>query len=101
MIQWSLLNVIIQGIAGFAGAHAAATAVHDHKFGFIGHSLAGMAAGLLSGCFLQVTAMTVVTGSGSENLVSMPETIAIQLLCGAGVGAIAMIAVGILKKGWP
>ncbi len=57
-------NLIVQTLAGFAGAHCA---LHDLRFGAIGHSLVGLVAGALSGYFLQVQALTVVTGSGSTN----------------------------------
>jgi uncharacterized membrane protein YeaQ/YmgE (transglycosylase-associated protein family) len=59
--------VAVQAVAGFFGAHAAASAAHEHRFGFIGHSITGLIGGALSGAFLQQTAVTIVTGSGSEN----------------------------------
>jgi hypothetical protein len=36
-------------IAGFAGAHFAAPALHEHRFGWLGHSLVGLIAGALGG----------------------------------------------------
>src|ERR1700736_5990186 len=59
--------LIVQVVAGFAGAHFAATALHDHSFGWLGHSLVGLIAGALSGYALQTIMLTVVTGSGSTN----------------------------------
>jgi hypothetical protein len=48
-MEWTTTNLIVQTLAGFAGAHCAAAALHDHRFGAIGHSLVGLIAGALSG----------------------------------------------------
>jgi hypothetical protein len=50
-MEWTTTNLIVQTLAGFAGAHCAAAALHDHRFGAIGHSLVGLIAGALSGTF--------------------------------------------------
>jgi hypothetical protein len=96
-MDWTT-NLIVQIVAGFAGAHFAATALHEHGFGWIGHSLVGLIAGALSGYFLQTMALTVVTGSGSVNEPRVAEVAAIETLTGAVVGAIAMPAIGFLIK---
>jgi len=50
-MTWTVTNLIIQIIAGIAGGHAAAAAVHDHKFGALGHTIAGAAGGAVAvGC---------------------------------------------------
>jgi hypothetical protein len=95
---WSATYLILQTIAGLAGAHFAAVALHDHRFGWLGHSLVGMIAGALSGYLLQTIALTVVTGSGSMNEVRAADAAVIQILTGGVVGAIAMAAVGFLAK---
>ncbi|HXA67868.1 MAG TPA: hypothetical protein VNV82_22095 [Bryobacteraceae bacterium] len=41
-------GLIVEIVAGFAGAHFAATALHEHRFGWLGHSLVGSIAGALS-----------------------------------------------------
>jgi hypothetical protein len=61
-----LWGLAVQTIAGFFGAHAAASAAHEHRFGFIGTTSRGWS-GALSGAFLQEAAVTLVTGSGSLN----------------------------------
>ncbi|MBR1215231.1 hypothetical protein [Bradyrhizobium sp. JYMT SZCCT0180] len=93
-MAWTVTNLIVQIIAGLAGAHIAAAAAHEHRFGFWGHSLVGLMSGALGGSLLQVYAMTVVTGSGSLNVPTNAETIAIQSLTGATLGCLAMLAVG-------
>lgn len=94
-MDWTT-NLIVQIVAGFAGAHLAATALHEHRFGWVGHSLVGLIVGALSGYFLQAIAITVVTGSGSFNEPRVSEVAVIEGLTGAVAGAIAMAAVGFI-----
>lgn len=94
-MDWTA-NFIVQILAGFAGAHFAATALHEHRFGWVGHSLVGLITGALSGYFLQTIVLTVVTGSGSLNEPRVAEVAVIEALTGAVVGGIAMVAVGFL-----
>ena len=91
-------GLIVQTVAGFLGAHAAASAVHEHRFGFIGHSLAGLVGGALSGAFLQDAAINIVTGSGSQNPSTPAEIAVTHLLAGAVAGGILMLAIGFLKS---
>jgi hypothetical protein len=95
-MSWTLANLVIQIVAGLVGAHLAAVAGHEHRFGFWGHSLVGLASGGLSGLFLQTYAVTVVTGNGSLNVPRSAEVFAIEALTGAVVGGIAMFAVGFI-----
>jgi hypothetical protein len=97
--MWTFWGLAVQIVAGFLGAHAAAGASHEHGFGFVGHSLAGLVGGALSGAFLQTAAITVVTGSGSLNSEVAVDTAVIHVITGAVAGAIAMFAVAIVKKG--
>jgi hypothetical protein len=97
--MWTYWGFALQIVAGFFGAHAAAGVSHDHRVGFIGHSLAGLVGGLLSGAFLQSTAITILNGGGSENPSTAAEIAFIHVLTGGVVGAIAMFAVSIFRKG--
>ena len=97
--MWTVWGFVVQVVAGFVGAHAAASVGEEHRFGFIGHSLAGLAGGALSGAFLQSAATLILNGSGSENSSSTVEIAFIHALTGAVAGAIAMFAVAIVKKG--
>jgi hypothetical protein len=36
-MEWTATNLIVQTLAGFAGAHCAAAALHDHRFGGVRH----------------------------------------------------------------
>ena len=95
-MTWTLTNVIIQLVMGVLGAHAAATAVHEHHFGFIGHTLTGAIAGALSGYFLQQLAVTVVTASGSLNEVGAVDNFILQGLAGAASGGCLMLVIGLI-----
>ncbi len=95
--EWTVTNLLIQILAGIAGAHAAAIASHEHRFGFIGHSVAGLLAGAFSGFFFQVLAMTVVSGGGNTMPVSRVEAVIIQVMTGAAAGAIVMFVIGFVR----
>lgn len=97
-VDWTTA-LIVQVVAGFAGAHFAATALHEHRFGWIGHSLVGLIAGALSGWLLQTIVLTVVTGSGSMNELRSVEAVVIEAMTGAVMGAIAMAGVGLAVHG--
>jgi hypothetical protein len=98
-MEWTITNLILQTVGGLAGAHFAATALHDHRFGMLGHSLVGLLAGALSGYFIQLLVLTVVTGSGSLNEPRNLDIFVIEGLTGMVVGGIAMAAVGMLLQG--
>ena len=97
-MSWTHWGLIVQTIAGFVGGHAAASAAHEHRFGFIGHSITGLVGGALSGAFLQEAAVTMVTASGSQNQATIVELAVIHALTGAVAGAILTFAVGFVKK---
>jgi uncharacterized membrane protein YeaQ/YmgE (transglycosylase-associated protein family) len=96
--MWTFWGLAVQIVAGFLGAHAAAVVSHEHRFGFVGHSLAGLVGGALSGSFLQTAAITVVTANGSHNAEVAADTAAIHVMAVAVAGAIAMLAVAMFKK---
>ena len=95
-MTWTLSNFLIQLISGVLGAHAAATALHEHHFGFIGHTLAGIAGGALGGFFLQQLAVTMVTASGALNAPTALENFILQALSGAGSGGCVMLVTGLI-----
>ena len=88
---WTSTNLVIQMVAGVLGAHFVATAAHEHGFGFIGHTIAGLIAGALSGYFLQKLAVTVVTASGSLNDVDAANNAVLQGLTGLTAGGCLML----------
>ena len=38
---WTSTNLVIQIVTGVLGAHFAASAAHEHGFGFFGHTIVG------------------------------------------------------------
>ena len=96
-MDWTT-NLAVQIVAGLAGAHCAAAALHEHRFGWIRHSLVGLIAGGFSGYLLQTIVLKVVTGSGSLNELRAVDAVIIEALTGTVVGAIAMAAVGFVVK---
>jgi hypothetical protein len=97
-MEWTFTNLIIQIVAGLIGSHLASAVVHEHRFGFWGHSLVGVVTGGLGGLFLQKYASTVVTANGSLNEPTQFQIFASQVLTGAVIGAIAMMATGFIIK---
>jgi hypothetical protein len=97
--MWTFWGLAVQIIAGFCGAHAAASVSHDHRFGFIGHSLTGLLGGALSGTVFQSAAVTILNGGGAENPSTPAEIAFIHVLTGGVAGAIAMFAVAIVLEG--
>jgi hypothetical protein len=95
-MTWTLWGLAVQAVAGFFGAHAAASVAHEHRFGFIGHSITGLVGGALSGTFLQEAAITIVTGSGSQNPSTAAEVAVTHAITGAVAGGILTLAVGFL-----
>jgi hypothetical protein len=99
VIVWTAGNMLIQTVAGILGAHGAAIAAHEHRFGFIGHTVTGALAGAASGYFLQTLAVTMVTASGSMNEPTAVENAALQSLTGLVVGACCMMGVALVRIG--
>ena len=95
--DWTLTNFAIQAISGFAGAHGAAAAAHEHRFGFLGHSIVGLMAGALSDYFLQQLAATTVFGADQVMPANAVESTLVQVLTGAVSGGIAMMVVGLIS----
>jgi hypothetical protein len=97
-MTWSITNWVIEIIGGIIGANAAAFAVKEHSFGVLGQTVAGAVGGGLSGYFLQILAVTMVTGADTLNEPRFAEQIILQGLTGAVAGGVAMLLFGIVKQ---
>jgi len=95
-MTWYLTNLFVQMIAGMIGAQIVSVIAHEHRIGLLWQSLVGLIAGAFSGYFLQTVATTMVTASGNLNEVRFGENLVIQILTGAGVGAVAALIVGLV-----
>jgi hypothetical protein len=94
--EWTTLNLVIQAI-DILGAHLAALVAHEYRFGFIGHSLVGLIASVLSGCFLQRIIVMTVYGTGDAMPLTVLEAGIYQTVAGLALGGMAMLAVGLLR----
>ena len=89
-------HFIIQIVAGIAGGHAAAAAVHDHQFGALGHTIAGAAGGAFTGLLFQsVVASVEASMFGNPSAL---ELVVGDAIVGAVAGAITTLLVGLFKK---
>jgi hypothetical protein len=53
-MEWTLVNLIVQTVAGLVGSNVASAVAHEHRFGFWGrHSLVRVVSGRLGGLVLQ------------------------------------------------
>jgi hypothetical protein len=96
-MTWTVTNLLIELIAGILGGNVAALLSHEHSFGVFGHSMAGAAAGGVSGYFLQTFAGTVLNGGGAANVPDPVTQVILQSLTGFAAGAILTLIVGFIK----
>jgi uncharacterized membrane protein YeaQ/YmgE (transglycosylase-associated protein family) len=96
-VEWTVTNLIIEVIAGWIGGLAAAAAVDEHSFGFIGHSVTGLIGGALSGYFLQTAVGTMVDSTGVANAPEPVSQAILQALGGLVAGAALTFVVGFIK----
>jgi hypothetical protein len=96
-MTWTVTNLLIEIIAGIAGAHIAAVAASEHSFGRLGHSIVGVIGGGFSGYFLQTSAAVTVNTNGTFNEPRLFAQVVVHSLAGATVGGILMLIVGFLK----
>jgi uncharacterized membrane protein YeaQ/YmgE (transglycosylase-associated protein family) len=94
---WTTTNLIIQIITGSIGGHVAANATKEHSFGALGHTVAGLAGGAISGYFFQTLAGTVVDSTGVANQSDAVTDWMLQGLAGLVAGASVTLIVGLIK----
>jgi uncharacterized membrane protein YeaQ/YmgE (transglycosylase-associated protein family) len=99
MVTWTIANLVIQFVAGIIGGNAAAVLAKEHSFGALGHTMAGVVGGLLSGYFLQTLAGRVVNETGAANVPYPVTQWILQSLCGLVSGAILVLIVGLVRHG--
>jgi len=64
----TLINVIIQMIAGVVGGHAVGATLKDYTLGMIGNTIAGSIGGAIGGQFLQEMAPAMAGVASGSNL---------------------------------
>jgi hypothetical protein len=89
-MNWTATEVLIEIVAGIAGAHIAAVAASHYSFGRFAHAVTGAIGGAFSGC---VFLMVAAAFDGAR----LFEQMAAHILAGATAGGILMLIVGFLK----
>ena len=91
----TIVNLIIQLIAGIAGGHGAGNALKDYNLGPLGNTIAGAIGGVGGGQLLQVL-MPALAGAAGGNL--DVGSIVGQLVGGGAGGAILTVVAGLVKN---
>ena len=65
-MTWTVTNLLIEIIAGIAGAHFVAVAANDYSFGSLGHCGVGAMGGGFVGYFIPSIAAAIVTTNVSS-----------------------------------
>jgi hypothetical protein len=88
-MTWTLINFLIEKIAGIVRGHAIAAAAKEQSFGALGHSVTGALGGAFSGYFLRTLAATVADSTGEINRhADQVKKWFIQAMAGLAAGAI-------------
>ena len=94
----TLLNAIVQTIAGLVGGVAAAAAVKEHSLGLVLNLLLGALGGGFGGFILQAAIPSMVNGSGEPNLGGSPaDDLAIRVLAGFICGGMLVLIFCVLR----
>jgi uncharacterized membrane protein YeaQ/YmgE (transglycosylase-associated protein family) len=91
----TLVNLIIQLVAGIIGGNAAGASLKDYNLGTLGNTIAGAIGGAGGGQILQalIPALAGATGGGLD-----VGSIVGQLVGGGASGAILTVIAGLVKN---
>ena len=90
----TIVNLIIQLIAGVVGGNAAGAALKDYNLGNLGNTIAGAIGGVGGGQILQVLIPAIANAAGGG---VDPGAIVGQIVGGGAGGAILTIIAGLVK----
>jgi hypothetical protein len=97
-VHSTLLNAIVQTIAGLLGGVAVSAAVREHSLGLLLDILLGALGGGLGGFILQAAIPSMVNGSGEANLGgSHADDLAIGVLAGFISGGLLVLIFSVLR----
>jgi hypothetical protein len=89
----TLINLVIQLVAGLIGGNAAGAALKDYDLGKLGNSIAGALGGIGGGQILQA-AIPALAATGGADIGALLG----QAVGGGVAGAIVTLIVGVVKN---
>ena len=89
----TLINLIIQIIAGVVGGHAAGAALKNYTLGAIGNTIAGAIGGAVSGQLLQGSVPALASAASNVDIGALVG----QVISGGVGGAILAVLAGATK----
>jgi|SRR5262249_22644966 len=92
----TIVNLIIQLVAGVVGGNAAGAAMKDYNLGNIGNTIAGAIGGVGGGQILQALIPAIASAAGGGNLDL--GAIVGQIVGGGAGGAILTVIAGLVKS---
>jgi len=89
----TLINLIIQIIAGIAGGHAAGATLKNYTLGVTGNSIAGAIGGAIGGQLLQAWVPALASAASNVDIAALVG----QIVVGGAGGAILAVLSGVMK----
>ena len=89
----TLINLIIQIIAGVVGGHAAGAALKSYTFGATGNTIAGAIGGTVGGQLLQAWVPALASAASNVDIAALIA----QIVGGGAGGAILTVLAGVTK----
>ena len=90
-MTWTMTNLVIEIIAGIAGAHIVANAAREYSFGALGRSVVGAIGGYVGGYFFD--GAMVVNGSNALYQSRLLDQAMAHNLTAAATGGILILAI--------
>jgi uncharacterized membrane protein YeaQ/YmgE (transglycosylase-associated protein family) len=92
----TIVNLIIQLVAGVVGGNAAGAAMKDYNLGNIGNTIAGAIGGVGGGQILQALIPAIASAAGGDS-VDLGAIVG-QVVGGGAGGAILTVIAGLVKS---
>jgi hypothetical protein len=93
----TIVNLIIQLIAGVVGGNAAGAALRDYNLGGVGNTIAGAIGGVGGGQLLQALIPAIAAAAGGTGGLDIGALLG-QIVVGGAGGAILTVIAGLVKS---
>ena len=93
----TIVNLIIQLIAGVVGGNAAGAALKDYNLGGVGNTIAGAIGGVGGGQLLQALIPAIAAAAGGTGGLDIGALLG-QIVGGGAGGAILTVIAGLVKS---